>query len=71
MASRRKRGPVAFRPHLSVDLALSLLTTKCSRRMVSLPDSQLNLDIYERHECPQWVTSRPFTRYYPNGCFRE
>ena len=28
LASRRKRGPVAFRPHLSAGLALSLFSSK-------------------------------------------
>ncbi len=37
MASRTKRGTVAFRPHLSARLALSLLSPEHSGKLRVLP----------------------------------
>ncbi len=39
MASRRKRGPVAFRPRLSAGLALSLSSLQRNEIRIGFPDS--------------------------------
>jgi len=70
VASRRKRGPVAFRPRLWAGLALSLLSFTPSRGLVCLPDSSLNPNKFERQKCPLWVISGRSLAYHANVCFR-
>ncbi len=64
MASRRKRGPVAFRPRLLAGLALSIMTEvyvaigRC-RQFGEVPNQQ----------CLLWVDCCPSRAYHANGSY--
>ena len=57
MASRRKRGPVAFRPRLLTGLALSVTSF-----VIRLPPyrGKLKPDLSDRRKRPLWVAIRDY-----------
>ncbi len=70
MASRRKRGPVAFRPRLSAGLALSLLLFKRSTNVWFVQSVNLIWLFSSNRQCRLWVVSGPSSSYQLKGRFR-
>ncbi len=71
MASRRKRGPVAFRPRLSAGLALSHTLNRRKATVLQKRAVRLHLQKnYDSKERPHWVVSGPSELYHLKGRYR-